>query len=377
MKRISDLFLVIICVAVLIAFGVGIYVIPSDDFSEKENRVLAPFPEFSVKKLLNSEYFSQLGSFYTDRFPLRSFFTATKCYSELLIGRGENNGVIKGRDGYLIVRPDYKDTSVFDNNMREIERFCDTTSAYGIETAVYFAPRAIDVLGAYLPEPYPKEAEQEIWQKADSYRFDLLESKVGISERANCGEYVWFRTDHHWTALGAYECYRTVSERFSISAAAEDCFFTQETDGEFFGTVFSKFGADRAISDKVVLERYSGDDGFFVLDHLTGKTENGFYRYEYLGKKDKYSVFFGGNHAHIGIYSQNGGERETLMVIKDSYANAALPYFAIDFDIEVYDLRYFKGSVAKEIERISPDRILILYGIDTVATDTSLGRLNG
>ena len=99
------------------------------------------------------------------------------------------------------------------------------------------------------------------------------------------------------------------------------------------------------------------------------------YIYEYAAKKDKYAVFLGGNHGHIGIYGEGEG-RETLLVIKDSFANSVIPYLAETYNLEVYDLRYFKGNIDKEVSEISPDKILLLYGIESVVTDASIKYLN-
>ena len=61
--------------------------------------------------------------------------------------------------------------------------------------------------------------------------------------------------------------------------------------------------------------------------------------------------------------------------MKDSFANSVIPFLAAHYDLEIYDLRYFSDKLSEEIERIEPDRIVILYGIDTAVTDASLKRL--
>ena len=87
---------------------------------------------------------------------------------------------------------------------------------------------------------------------------------------------------------------------------------------------------------------------------------------------DKYSVYLGGNFDHISIHA-DGAERPRLTLIKDSFANSVTPYLAEHFDLEIYDLRYFKGSISDELA--DTDTVLILYGIDTAITDGSLGLL--
>ena len=110
-----------------------------------------------------------------------------------------------------------------------------------------------------------------------------------------------------------------------------------------------------------------------MIYHTENKEIHSLYAKEKLATKDKYSVFLGGNFSHISIKADTA--RPCLTLIKDSFANALIPYLAEHFDLEIYDLRYFKGSISKELERKEENNILILYGIDTAITDGSLSYL--
>jgi hypothetical protein len=196
-----------------------------------------------------------------------------------------------------------------------------------------------------------------------------------ISDAAAKGGYVWFRTDHHWTSRGAYIAYKAICERFLVVALDDSGFKSEWIDGDFCGTTASRFASGVPYPDRVELMRYEGDEEFIVIDYDTGNISESLYDYGYSDKKEKYSVFLGGNHGHIGIYRE-GKKRETMVVIKDSFANSVNPFLACHYDLEVYDLRYFKGNINDEISDISPDKILLLYGIDTVATDNCFKYLN-
>ena len=64
-------------------------------------------------------------------------------------------------------------------------------------------------------------------------------------------------------------------------------------------------------------------------------------------------------------------DKPRLLLVKDSFANALVPFLAIHFDLEIVDLRYVSGEVF--VEKCA--RVLILEGVDTLATDPSLGKL--
>ena len=365
MKDFFDRLFVIFLASFILFFGVYIYIAPSEDISEKENRVLAEFPKISAEAIMSGEFSRRLGNFYKDRFPQRERLMSIKCKYELLCGKKENNGVLVCENGYLLISPEYSELDTYRENLSEIERFCEHSE---FDTAVFFAPRGIDVLTDILPYGYPEERNQKVFEIAQKQSFEIMSVNESIAEAARDGAYVWFKTDHHWTSRGAYIAYKRICEHFDIEALDIDDFREEELDGSFYGTVASRFAADAPASDRIEIMRYAEDERLFVVDYDTGEVTDGIYRYEYADTNDKYSVFLGGNHGHMGVYKE-GEKRETLIVIKDSFANSVIPFLASHYDLEVYDLRYFKGKLREELSDISADKILLLYGIDTVVSD--------
>ena len=90
--------------------------------------------------------------------------------------------------------------------------------------------------------------------------------------------------------------------------------------------------------------------------------------------KDKYKVFLSGNTGLLLIRAQSL-ERPRLLLVKDSFANSIIPFFALHYDIDVIDPRYYKGSIKNYISENDFDTVLILYGIDTLATDLSCSNI--
>lgn len=372
MKRISDIFLISICLIFVSVFGISIFTVPKSDFSLDENRALETLDGISLGDTISGELSERLSNFFCDQFPLRRSFTSLKASTELTLGRGENNGVIFGKSGYLMIKPKYADMSLYYENLESIKEFCRGYEESGIDTAVFFAPRAVDVLGVYLPDGYADGDMDEPWAVAYEKIPELESVNAELYEAAARGEYVWYRTDHHWSSLGAYYAYAEICEEFGIFACPRsDIVFEKAAEG-FCGSVYSKAGVSEVCADDIYICRDTGSD-YISVNYDTGEVRDGLYFREYVEKKDKYSIFLGGNHGHMGVYS--AGERETLLVIKDSFANSAIPYLARNFNLEIYDLRYFNGAISEEIEKIAPDKILILYGIDTVLTDASPKRL--
>ena len=139
MKTVLDKIFIIFLAFVLVFFGAWIYIAPKKAISEKENKILADFPKVSIDSVMNGSFAKGIGEFYKDRFPIREALTSLKCRTEILCGRGENNGVIVGEGGYLIMRPYYESLDLYCPNLYEVERFCESVD---VDTAVLFCPKS-------------------------------------------------------------------------------------------------------------------------------------------------------------------------------------------------------------------------------------------
>ena len=90
-----------------------------------------------------------------------------------------------------------------------------------------------------------------------------------------------------------------------------------------------------------------------------------------LGARDKYAALLYGNPARATLTGETG--TGTLLVLKDSYANALLPAVATHFArTEVVDLRYFNGDLAEIAKETEVEKVLCIYGMNTFLTDRSL-----
>lgn len=369
MKRIFDILLVSLCAFFLLLCGNYVLATPSKPYSEEERRALAQKPSVNIESIKSGELFEGLSDLFCDQFPARRAFTTLKATSELSMGKRENNGVIFAADGYLVTSPKYEDLSLYEKNLAAISRFSAERAAEGAKTHVFFAPRGADVLTNKLPSYYPSDELEGVWHAARFVLPELITATDSIKGKAEAGDDVWFRTDHHWTHLGAYECYVALADALGYEPHPIEHWNIECVSTDFLGTVYAKSGAYTTARDAVYISK--SDTALTVTYPTEQKKTSTLFDTEKLLGSDKYSVYLGGNFDRITVRT-NDTERPRLTVIKDSFANAVIPYLAEHFDLEIYDLRYFKGSINAEL---STDDALILYGIDTAITDGSLGLL--
>lgn len=360
-----DLILTLTVGLLIISIGAGTLLLPSADFSEEENRALAPLPSVTLRGLSDGSLSSAVGEYLRDRLPLRREFVRSKAISELLALKGENNGVLFCGDGYLLDRGEYSSLDKAKENIEYYSALSKSLSDMGMPVSVAYVPRGIDVMSAKLPALYRGSHADVIGLiPTQEVATDLISPLKNAADR---GEYVWFRTDHHWTAHGAYIAYVELSDALGYIPYSRDSFRVECVSEDFLGTVYSKAGCIAPYPDTVELYRYEGD-GEYLLTADRNSSQKGLYFYAFLDKKDKYSVFLGGNYATLSIEKRSDTPRKRLLIIKDSYANSLAPLLARHFDLLLIDPRYLEGEPPELLELAkSADAALILQGIETVA----------
>lgn len=373
--RAQNVAVVALFFAFIYIFAILFWVLPDRDVSREENRALASAPQFSFESLASGKYTSEFATYMADQFPARNFFVGMKALSERILLKGENNGVIFGDGGYLVKRFDVTDYDTLKRNVGAISAFSKAAEDAGVDVTVAAAGREADVADSVLPAVY-RGATDGYWTAlADDFAslgVEWVDLKTPLKELFSRGEYVYYKTDHHWTTYGAYRAYEILAKQIGTSARSQDFFTVERASDEFFGTTWSAAGAKWIDPDVIEYYRFDGDDD--LVTDRGDETFDGLYKRSFLGEKDKYSSFLGGNAARIDVTSKSGG-REKLLVIKDSFFHSMAPFFAADYDLVIVDMRYTTDSVAKIVTGEGIDRVLILLNAETLGEECGLGRL--
>ena len=367
----SDWFLLIAVSLFILSFAVLYFALPDTAFSSLENRSLQKKPSVSVDSVLSGRFSEELDDFYTDQLPARKFFLSEKAFAELSMGKQENGSVILALNGYLVKRLEYPDLSELEKNLGTLKAFSEKTEEMGIRTITAIAPRTVDELDEFLPDWFDTSYAAQAWQTVEDSGLSFMDFRPYLKETSKTG--FWYKTDHHWTTTGAYVAYSMICSSFSCMPSMDYERVTVTED--FKGTSYSASGMYWTSGEPLVLFRYPGDQSFDVKIDGDPAPFEGFYDLTAPGRGQGYEIFFGGNYARLSIRSGEAG-RPKLLVFKDSFANSVLPFLAQQFDLEVVDLRYCRESVRSLIEEISPDCILVLYGLDTLSSPAFLPKLS-
>lgn len=374
-RVLTILFLVLI-------FGITIagFFVPDKERSESENRNLAQKPEFTLAGLFakdSEERFTTLYEEYiADQFIGRDTWIGIKTRTEKLLGKTDINGVYFAKDGYLITKTDADavDREQEEKNIARlisfVEKYEELLGTGRID--VMLVPTAADILGDKLPAfaaDYDQEALLARLREAMS-ETAWVDVRKALMEHSE--EYIYYRTDHHWTALGAYYAYQAWAEHQGLPVRELSDYAESIGSEEFLGTLYSKVNLPMQ-ADTVML--YNDGQQYRVEYDASGKYSDSLFATERLQEKDKYMVYLDGNHAMVDIVSENRNGKK-LLVIKDSYAHTFIPFLAQDYEeIIMVDFRYLKTPVSYLVENYGITDILFLYNATNFIEDENLYQL--
>lgn len=316
-KSITAIFLA----AFVLLFAFAFLISEKQEFSEGENRYLEKFPEFTFSSLKEGKYTEKLQSYLSDHFPLRNLFMGLKAETEIALGKREIGGVYIAKDGYLI--EDYAAPKNTDKIVGQFEKFAKSLES--AEVSLMLAPTAITIYEEKLPALAPVRSQMqtrdEIYGRLDFSTIDCYDALMGAKKDNE----LYYRTDHHWTGYGAYAAYTAYCEAREIEPLPLERFEITEVSTDFKGTIYSKLNDAKIKADTITIFE-NPENRLTVYYEDKKETTDSLYNFEYLDKKDKYSMFLNNIHPFIEITNETADSDKELAVVKDSYANCLVPF---------------------------------------------------
>lgn len=340
------------------------------EYSESENRMLAQKPEFSVANLTSGKYMKDMEDYVTDQFFIRDKWINLKVLEDLALGKRESNGVYIGKKDHLMEIPTAPNQKALDNNLDAISNF--SASHPDINTVMSLVPNAAYIYDQFLPKNAPvRDQEKDIKYVMNAVSTSLNFVDLIKTMSSHKEEKIYYKTDHHWTTLGARYAFDALSTALGIEGSTQEYNIYPVTHS-FQGTLASKSGYDKAL-DTIEIYVPQGVNTECVVNFIDeGKKTVSVYDSAALKNKDKYEVFFGGNHARVDI-STPMEEKKNLLLFKDSYANCFIPFLIPYYrNIIVIDPRYFYDDIESLISDNEITDILFLYNVNTFLGDNSL-----
>lgn len=354
-------------------FLVAGLLIPDREFSDTENRGLTQMPKLTASTLVDGSYLEALGSYTADQFPARDFWISMNLKMNQLLGRKESSGVYLCQENYLMQIPGEPNWPQVERNLTAAEGFAQAYPDLNMVMTV--VPNAVTIHKEYLPENAPVRDQLADLEEIRSQLNSVVFCDVTDALLAHADEYLFYKTDHHWTSLAAKYAVHAMAEDLKITMVEPDAYTVYPVSNTFEGTLSSKSGSHAARDTvEIYVPKVSID---YYVRYPDGTDVSSLYSRAALDAKDHYTVFFGGNHSRLDITTTADTGR-SLLLFKDSYANCAVQFLFPYYDhITIIDPRYYYDNVDLVIKSENITDVLFLYNLDTFLNDTSLADVLG
>ncbi|WP_288221131.1 DHHW family protein [uncultured Clostridium sp.] len=359
----------LIFILMLFIFVIANIITDDKEFSEIENRNLQNKP-----KITSENYVEKFNSYVSDQFFSREKFISLKSRVDIILGKNKINDVYIGKDNQLY--EDFKIKSKDDllNKVDVINEFKKQNNDLNVKFIL--APTATSIINDKLPKDAPVDDEIEYIKKVEENLIDDIEFIEVYDElKKYKSDYIYYKTDHHWTTDGAYIAYDAFCKSAGIEAKKKEDFEQIVASNDFYGSLSSKIGLFGLNKDELKL--YIPNNLNVIVNYVTEqKKETSLFSSKKLESKDKYQVFLDGNYPLIEIENDKNVDKK-ILIIKDSYANNFVPFLSENYGkIYLIDLRYYTDSLRDFIKNNNIEEVLLLYNVNTFNEDDSIFNLS-
>ena len=377
-----------IFITALFCAFIGVFLVanavsPDRTFSEVENRNLEQLPavDFGTPEKLfrdgnffNGQFMRDFETYTTDQFIGRDAWVDLKARTERALGKKENNNVYFADNDTLITRFDQPAADRVTENLNYVNKFVENVD---IPVVFSLIPTQACIWADRLPEGAPNASQTDLMAQAQGAVTGATWADVYTPLMEHKDEDIFYRTDHHWTSLGAYYGYTGLASALGYTPVPLSEYTPTVRSTEFYGTVFSSSGVRWVKPDTITT--YVPDDGITVVSHTYDNSGNpveeqrALYVESFLSVKDKYSMFLGGNQSLGVVTNTNNPDGPKLLIIRDSYADSLVPFLTAHYsEIHLIDPRYYHLSVKDYVEQNGIDQALVLYSVPNFVTDGNL-----
>ncbi len=355
---------------VILFFGIVNLLAKDRAFSDAENRALAQKPKLTWASLTDGSYFEGIDDYLADQFVSRDSWISLRLSFTQLMGAKESNGVLLCDDDYLMEKPVAPNEETVAKNLTAITDFAARHEELNISVSI--APTAACVLANKLPTNVPIRDQRADIAALSQGLAGVRFADVTEALKTHADEEIYYRTDHHWTSLGAYYAFLDMADEMNIEPITQYDVYT--VSNTFEGTLASKSGSHSATD---TVQVYAPKTEVDYIVEYSDSVSASIYRRAALDTKDHYTVFFGGNFPRIDI-STTANTGRALLLFKDSYANCMVQFLTPYFDkIIMIDSRYYSENAESLITSEGITDVLFLYNVNTFHEDSTLYRVLG
>lgn len=381
--------------------------------SQLESRTLKTKPVFTTQKLFSGEYFQEYEGYFADNFIFREKFVKIsghikdlwslpgKNKATIVVNRGvnvaaaqnkhqpqegndnpgtsdssqpenkdgksertneENKGSVEGR--VLVLNDRAMEIHTFNAEASKyyadfINKFQEKLQDKNIKVYSLIAPTQIE----FITEPKYKDLSSP-QKKTIAYVYQHLHPEIIPVDayqalQQNIDQYLYFRSDHHWTALGAYYAYTAF-----MAASGEKPLpikrYQVKQVAPYLGSLYSTTLSQKIRENPDTVYLYQPFTAYEYTVYYENAIKIDLLDMRHAKNTNKYGIFMGGDHPLGKIITEikNG---KKIIILKDSYANAFVPFLLPHYEeIYIVDPRQFNLDIFAFIKENGIQEVLFL-----------------
>lgn len=372
-------------------------ILPKKAKSENENRSLAKFPSVvDSKKFENAKnpadvwgsirwkyitdrtgkaFKDDFETFLSDHLAGREVWVKASNSIQRLSGKQEINDVYTV-DGHMIQTFKSYDQEQVEKSLNAMNKFAERFPDK--QMYLMLAPTAqefyMNKIPSYMGVISEKSFIDDCYKKVENILTIDCRTFLASTE----GEYLYYRTDHHWTSFGAFTAYHSAAKALGYTPYNYSSFNIETASSDFRGTLYSKT-LDDSISPDIMeyytLAKKEPSVSMTCINGMTVEKYDSLYVRKFLDEKDKYSSFTGSNVPVVTIET-NVQNDKALLIVKDSYAHSLVPFLSKHYKkITMVDMRYINTSLSQVVKMDEYEQVLFMFNVISFAEDTNLSKL--
>lgn len=371
-RKVQEQLVGIIFILILFLFLIINIIVPNKEKSVQENRMLATKPKFRLSSLISGDYDEKFEAYMDDQFVGRDMWRKLKVTVDRIGGSRLENGVYIGTNGQLLEQIEVADKNHLAANIKAIKSFSESHSK--IPVRMMLVPDAANVLNHSLPSLAKPENQTQMFSMVRKDLGDSVEW-IDVSTELNKHktEKIYYKTDHHWTTLGAFYAFQAAAPSLGIEGDLSGKYVSHAVSNSFNGMLASKSGVNLGEKEQIDIYVPTEEDTDLIIDYVDeGKRSTSLYDSSKLKEKDQYTVFLGGNSSLLDIRTVSTSTKR-LLLVKDSFANSFIPFLTPYYrEIVVVDPRYYSGTINDLMDSYRISEVLFLYSGNTFFKDNNI-----
>ena len=371
-RKVQEQLVGIIFILILFLFLIINIIVPNKEKSVQENRMLATKPKFRLSSLISGDYDEKFEAYMDDQFVGRDMWRKLKVTVDRICGSRLENGVYIGRNGQLLEQIEVADENHLAANIKAIKSFSESQKK--IPVRMMLVPDAANVLNHSLPALAKPEDQTQMFSMVRKDLGDSVEW-IDVSTELNKHktEKIYYKTDHHWTTLGAFYAFQAAAPSLGIEGDLSGKYVSHAVSNSFNGMLASKSGVNLGEKEQIDIYVPTEEDTDLIIDYVDeGKRSTSLYDSSKLKEKDQYTVFLGGNSSLLDIRTVSTSTKR-LLLVKDSFANSFIPFLTPYYrEIVVVDPRYYSGTINDLMDSYRISEVLFLYRGNTFFKDNNI-----